>query len=187
LSFDPADVNQDGMPDAVTCPVPGAFAKSVAFNGSDLDSEIDIAIYDGAPPFSALPDGTLCTIQFTAVCPTPITDYLTAPVNFSDSDKATFGDTNSVDIPGQTVNGSVRIYPGLRGDCNGDGKVSSADITACISEIFDGDGDLAQNTPGGTYAGNPIGCDPNCDGRVTSADITCTITRIFGGTCGVCP
>ena len=73
------------------------------------------------------------------------------------------------------------------GDCNGDGKVSSADITACISEIFDGDGDLAQNTPGGTYAGNPIGCDPNCDGRVTSADITCTITRIFGGTCGVCP
>jgi hypothetical protein len=72
------------------------------------------------------------------------------------------------------------------GDANADGKVDAGDISALILEIFDGDGNLAGDTPGGTFPGNPTGCDANADGYVDAGDISCTILIIFNGpgSCG---
>jgi uncharacterized protein YkwD len=68
-----------------------------------------------------------------------------------------------------------------RGDCNGDRLVNAADLSALPLEIFDGDGNLAVNVPGGTFAGNPIGCDANADTLVNAADLSCTVLLIFEG------
>ncbi|MGB0385105.1 MAG: CARDB domain-containing protein [Ardenticatenaceae bacterium] len=68
-----------------------------------------------------------------------------------------------------------------RGDCNDDGAVKAADIPALINEIFDGDGNSSIDVPGGTYPGDPIGCDANANQLITAADITCTIKIIFNG------
>ena len=53
----------------------------------------------------------------------------------------------------------------LKGDCNGDGSITSADVTCTIIEIFEPAGNLC--------------ADCNGDGSVTSADVTCTIIEIF--------
>lgn len=79
---------------------------------------------------------------------------------------------------------SVRSFDEA-GDCNGDGVVSSADMTAAVLEIFDGDGDDPANADSGTFAGT-TGCDANEDGTISAADITCVVLIIFNGpgTCG---
>ena len=35
--------------------------------------------------------------------------------------------------------------------------------------------------PGGTFLGNPIGCDANGDGTISAGDITCVVLIIFNG------
>jgi uncharacterized protein YkwD len=73
-----------------------------------------------------------------------------------------------------------------RGDCNGDQGVNAADLSSLTLEIFDGDGQLAVDSPGGTFAGNPVGCDANADQIVNAADVSCTVLLIFEGQ-GACP
>ncbi len=68
-----------------------------------------------------------------------------------------------------------------RGDCNGDGGVNAGDLSALSLEIFDGDGVLAVDVPGGTFAGQPTGCDSNGDNLVTAGDVSCTVLLIFEG------
>jgi len=60
---------------------------------------------------------------------------------------------------------SSNSFAQIKGDANGDGMVTSADITCVILAIF------------GFPCSNP---DCNGDGVVTSADITCVIPEIFG-------
>lgn len=78
---------------------------------------------------------------------------------------------------------SPRVQPTFLGDCNGDGTVTSADLTAEVLEIFDGDGDDPKDVAGGTFAGSP-GCDSNGSGEISAADITCVVLIIFDFTCG---
>ncbi len=83
--------------------------------------------------------------------------------------------------------GKVKVFSILSGssvspgDCNGDGTVDAGDISALVLEIFDGDGSLPADAPGGTFAGDPVGSDANSDGVVDAGDISCAVLLIFNG------
>lgn len=62
-----------------------------------------------------------------------------------------------------------RLILPLRGDCNGDGVVSFADVAALESELADGDPHDAHAAQEGAYAGS-WGCDADGDGLITAAD-----------------
>ncbi len=68
----------------------------------------------------------------------------------------------------------------IPGDCNGDGVVNAGDISACVLEIFDGDGIQPEDAPGGTFPGTPC-CDSNQDGIIDAGDISCIVRIIFYG------
>lgn len=87
---------------------------------------------------------------------------------------------------GYASDGFVRILPGKLGDCNGDDTVDAGDLSALVLEFFDGDGVLPANTPLGTFAGNPIGCNPNQDMVVDAGDLSCTVLIIWGGGSAAC-
>jgi uncharacterized protein YkwD len=76
--------------------------------------------------------------------------------------------------------------PIARGDCNGDHGVNAGDISALTLELFDGDGTVAANAPGGTFAGQPLGCDANADAQINAGDVSCTVLLVFEGP-GACP
>ncbi|MEM7354531.1 MAG: kelch repeat-containing protein, partial [Acidobacteriota bacterium] len=185
LDFDDTDANPvDGLPDAIEILVPGDFSVTVFHDLGDDDGEIDIAIADFNPPIATLPDGPLVRITFTTTCSPALGSTISTPVVFSADPAATFSDDLAQDVPGTTTDGSVRIYPGPRGDCNGNGLVTAADLVAAGLEIFDGDGSLWVDAPGGTFVGSPVGCDANADTHIDAGDVSCTIRLIFGGTCG---
>ncbi len=184
LSFDDADVAPaDGIPDGLTVLVPGAFTVTAFHDVGDADGEIDVLIADLAPPLGALPDGPVLTATFTATCFPSAPGHVDAAVAFSADPQASYSDDFAQDIDGTTDDGSVRIYPGPRGDCNFNGSVSAADLIADALEIFDGDGTFWGDVPGSTFAGSPVGCDANNDTAVTAGDISCTVLLIFGGDC----
>lgn len=56
--------------------------------------------------------------------------------------------------------------------------VDRADISACVQEIFDGDGLFWQDAPTGSYPGT-TGCDANQDTVIDAGDIVCTILLGF--------
>ncbi len=181
LQFDPTDADGDGNPDAVTFNLPAAFRGSVTFDGNDADGELDFFIGDTFPPLSALPDSTLASIEFQIICQPPPGNPTLARVGFSTDPAASFGATNGQSVQGTTADGSVAITPIPRGDCNADTRVDAGDISATVLEIFDGDGNLPQNAPGGTFPGNPIGCNANADTQIDAGDISCTVLLIFNG------
>ena len=181
LALDPTDTDQDGIPDAVTLNLPGAFNASATFDGDDTDGELDFFIADLFPPLASLPDGTFATIMFTATCQPDPGNSIIAPVGFSDDPSASFGNTDGQSVPGTTTDGSVKILPEIAGDCNCDGAVDAGDISALVLEIFDGDGNDPADTPGGTFPGDPVGCNANGDTVVDAGDISYTVLLIFGG------
>jgi hypothetical protein len=102
-------------------------------------------------------------------------------VRFSSDPAASFGNTSGQSVPGTTYDGSVEIQGGTPGDCNADQRVDAGDISALVLEIFDGDGSAPANTPGGTFPGDPVGCNANQDAVVDAGDISCTVLIIFNG------
>lgn len=68
-----------------------------------------------------------------------------------------------------------------RGNCNHDATINAGDLSALPLEVFDGDGVLASAVAGGTFAGDPVGCDANADGWVDAGDVSCTVLELFGG------
>ena len=74
----------------------------------------------------------------------------------------------------------VAVTAVARGDCNGDVNTDESDLVDIVRELFDGDGPDSADTGGGTFAGNPVGCDANADGLVTVADLASTILRLSG-------
>jgi hypothetical protein len=69
----------------------------------------------------------------------------------------------------------------LRGDGNGDGLRSAADLVAVAREVMDGDGFQVEAIGlGSGYAASP-GVDANGDGRVDGQDRVAVAHRIFGG------
>jgi hypothetical protein len=181
LSFDPT------MAGAVTFNVPGDFITTWTYNAADTDGEIDISIYDHIAPRTVIPNDTIVRIKFTiksACMPAP-GSINNARVGFSSNPMASFG-SYGLSIPGYASDGFVRILEGKLGDCNGDGLVDAGDLSALVLEFFDGDGVLPANTPFGTYAGNPIGCNPNQDMVVDAGDLSCTVLIIWGGGTAAC-
>lgn len=192
FDFDPTDSNSDGVPDAVTFNLPAGYAYSAAYDAADL--ALQLSAYDPTNPLLALPnfDGTgdtgLVTVEFRAICQPPVGGSQFVNVFFDNSPIATFGNTSGESVPGTTKTGAIEILYNGAGDCNDDGVVDAGDISALILEIFDGDGSLATNTGGGSFAGTHH-CDANDDTVVDAGDISCTILIIFEGfdgllTCG---
>ena len=184
LGFDPIDGDLDGIPDAITFNLAGEPSPptlGVTFDAADADGELDFVIADFTLPFTPIPDGTLVTVTFDTLCTPDPGMNLIAPVLFSDDPQASFGGTSGQSIAGTTSDGSVEIFGTLAGDCNGDGVVDAGDLTACTLEVFDGDGNFWLDTPGGTFPGNPAGCDANADTIVDAGDLSCKVLIIFGG------
>ena len=181
LQFDPTDADGDGNPDSVAFSLPPAFQGSVTFDGNDADGELDFFIADVFPPLAALPDGQLASIEFQVTCQPPPGSPILADVGFSNEPAASFGGTNGQSVPGTTDAGSVMISGIQSADCNTDVLVDAGDISATVLEIFDGDGNQPENAPGGTFLGNPVGCNANADTVIDAGDISCTVLLIFGG------
>jgi hypothetical protein len=82
------------------------------------------------------------------------------------------GCANDQDVPGAAA---------LRGDGNGDGRRSAADVIAVVAEVRDGDGyqveGIARSRSGGFAAGP--GVDANGDGQIDVQDRTATLRYIF--------
>ena len=89
--------------------------------------------------------------------------------------------------PSRTATPTVTPTPTHpRGDCNADNAVNAADVSGLVLEIFDGDGSNPAAVPGGTFAGDPIGCNATADAAVDAGDLACVARLIFGsgGGCG---
>jgi hypothetical protein len=181
LSFNGTDSDSDGIPDAITFSVAGDFVTSATYNGGDKDGEIDVAIHDQVAPRTPIADGTIMTIDLKvkSTCSAPPGSSRSARVGFSHDPSASFG-TYGISVQGLALDGFVRVLEGLLGDCNGDGKVNAGDLSALVLEIFDGDDVLPINTPGGSFPGNPVGCNSNQDYLVDAGDLSCTVMIIFG-------
>lgn len=184
LSFDPADGDLDGIPDDAVfnlAALPHQPTFGLTYDGSDTGGEFQIFLADfGLPPLTPLPSDVLVTLYFTVTCTAP-NDFLDVPVRFADDPDASFGNTQGQSVPGSISHGFVRVFSGLPGDCNGDGVVDAGDLSACPLEIFDGDGNFWADVPGGTFAGDAVGCDANEDGIVDSGDSSCKVLIIFNG------
>jgi len=183
LTFDDTDADFDGIPDAIQFTFNTNFVTTATYNALDTDGEIDISVYDQVFPRTPIPDGTIVTIELTvkSTCGAPPGSTRSARVGFSHEPSPSFGN-HGVSIPGLALDGFVRILEGLLGDCNGDNAVNAGDLSAFVLEIFDGDDVLPDDTPGGTFPGNPVGCNPNQDYLVDVADLSCTVMIIFGNT-----
>ena len=70
-----------------------------------------------------------------------------------------------------------RLIPPLRGDCNGDGVVDAADLTALALELRDGNPEMTVNAQNGAYPGS-WGCDVNGDGVIDSRDMTALLLAV---------
>ena len=62
-----------------------------------------------------------------------------------------------------------RLHTPKRGDCNGDGLVTFADLDALADELADGEGQSMIKVASGSHRGS-WGCDANADGIVSGAD-----------------
>jgi hypothetical protein len=85
------------------------------------------------------------------------------------------GDLNASNL---SVVTNALVSDVLRGDGNGDGKVTAADVTMLVREIADGDGDQVEDI----VLRNPQsqrGVDANGDGRVDRQDVLAHVVRIF--------
>jgi Tol biopolymer transport system component len=160
--------------------------SAYTYDAADTDSEIDLYVYDGIPPRTPIPTGTLVTITFQvrSTCLAAPGTENTARVGFSKSPSPSFASTGQ-SVLGMTKDGFVRIGEGTPGDCNGDGLVDAGDLSGLINELFDPDGSDPSQTPS-FWPGNPVGCNPNQDFIVDAGDLSCTILIIQGGGTAAC-
>ncbi|HEX7409071.1 MAG TPA: FG-GAP-like repeat-containing protein, partial [Candidatus Binatia bacterium] len=92
---------------------------------------------------------------------------------------AAAGDSFVADVSVLT-NISATHTPILRGDGNGDHKVSAADVVSVMRKLGDGATTRVEQVGRGTYAAKP-GADANGDGVVTGQDIFAIAHRLFPG------
>jgi hypothetical protein len=107
LSFDPADNNNDGIPDAITFTLSAGFNGSIAFNSNDTNGELDFMIMDVSPPLDSLRDGDLVSIRMTTGSPRK--KVTKAIVGFSNEPVASFGSTTGQSVKGSIRDGDVQI------------------------------------------------------------------------------
>ncbi len=173
LTYNPAD--------PIVYNLPAGYFKSVSFNAGDTDGEIDIALVDPAPPIVPLPLGELARLTFHVkpTCGGTAMSTL-ARVGFSSAPSVSFG-ASGQSRPGFSLDGSVEVLAGLRGDCNADQLVDAGDLDASVLEVFDTDGTHWLDARLSTFLGSPVGCDANADTLIDAADLSCTILLIFEG------
>ena len=82
------------------------------------------------------------------------------------------------------ASGIYRLVPPRRGDCNGDGRLSSADRSALEAELREGTLQRTVDVHNGTHAGS-WGCDADADGFVTAADAVALDRLVIGRRRGV--
>ncbi len=167
--------------EGIDLPLPSPFTGTVSVDQDDHDGEIDVTLF--SIPVTSFPDGPVAVITFLATCAPPAGGSLFAAVGFSQDPAATFGDSLGVDVPGNTLDDEVEIVSGVRGDCNSNGVVTAADLSSLVLELFDEDGDRWLDVRGGSFAGDPVGCDANAEEIVNSGDLSCTSLIIFGDDC----
>lgn len=180
FAFDPTDLDLDGAPDDLLFEAPADFSHFVTWNAAD--NELGVVLYDASLPFARLATGTILRVRLAALCQPPA-GYQDVELPFSDDPAPTFGLATGYDAPGSALTGSLRLFGGLRGDCNGNGVVTSADLPACVLEIFDTDGDFWLDAIHSTFPGSPFGCDSNGDSVIDAGDLACTARRVLGQTC----
>ena len=186
LRFD--DTNTTGLPwpDSITVnPAISPFVFSIGFSyePADTDGELDFTFSDVTQPLSALPEGGLVTITFTAGDST-----VEAPIKFSLDPAASFGNTAGASVAGTTVDGSVSITgAGCTSDTQCDDGVSCTVDTCdlgtglCSNAAADGLCDNGQFCDGvetcdavnDCQAGTPVDC---ADG------VGCTVDSCNEGT-----
>ncbi len=198
LVFDPTDGDDDGLADAILFFGPAELMADVSFDAADTDGEVDVVVdVPGTAPAEFLSDGVLAIVTFGVICdPAPASfqgsrsrtsSTRLAAVDFSADPSAVFIENQVQALSGTVVDGSVLVYSGLRGDCNGEGQVDADDLLTEGYEIFDGDGNFWGQVGGGSVFGDPVGCDANGDFLVNAADLSCTHHLIAGSSCGVDP
>lgn len=107
LTFDNADGNRDGLPDALRFNLPDGFVVSTTFDPLDRDGEIDVVIYYPGLVQASLPSGNLVTVSLEVGRPQG--DFV-AEVKSSYDPLASFGSPYGSSLPGSLVDGSVWIF-----------------------------------------------------------------------------
>jgi hypothetical protein len=173
LTFNPAD--------PIVYNLPAGYFKSVSYNASDTDGEIDITLIDPAPPIVPLPLGELARLTFHVkpACGGTATSTL-ASVGFSSAPSVSFG-ASGQSKPGFSLDGSVEVLGGTRGDCNADQMIDAGDLDASVLELSDTDGSLWLDARLSTFLGSPVGCDANADTSIDAGDLSCIILMLFEG------
>lgn len=118
--------------------LPAGFQNSVAFDGADTTGELDIAIWDNAPPLALLSDGALATTQFNVLCWG--TDR-TVDVFFSNLPAPSFGDPNGQSVFRSSLGASVPL------DFNSPATDFNLSAVAVVEN-------LPVGTPVGTFSNN---------------------------------
>jgi len=111
LDFNPESTMGFPWPDAITVnPLinPFVFSVGITYDENDSDGELDFTFSDINPPLTALPEGDIVTITFTALNIAATTE---AQVAFSLDPAASYGNTAGQSVSGTTVDGSVLITP----------------------------------------------------------------------------
>ena len=106
LSFNPADGNADGVPDAIQLNLPAGYSAAVSFDASDTDGELDVVIMNWTSPTSVLPDGMVLSLALTAGSPG---GSFTAVVRSSNEPSASFGGVGGQSLAGIVENGAIWI------------------------------------------------------------------------------
>lgn len=175
------DLDGDGVPDAIRPQLPDGYQASVFLDPATL--QIGFALFE-IPPTTAMPDGPILLVDLVPTCSPPAGAPQVTDLTFTQEPSVSFGNLAGDDVPGQAVDGQLILHGGLRGDCNGNGELSAADLVALGLELFDGDPSEFWETPGGGFAGDPIGCNAQGNDDVVDAgDVSCAVRRLFGLPC----
>ena len=184
------DVNSDGFADILI----GAFSASPHGNGS---GQSYVVYGSGDVPPTPTPTLTRTSTSTNTPSQTPtrtptVTNTSTptptaTPTKTSTptSSPTVTPTTTPTPTPSRTATPTITATPTHpRGDCNADNTVNAADVSGLVLEIFDGDGTNPAAVLGGTFPGDPIGCNANADAVVDAGDLACVVRLIYGsGTC----
>ncbi len=104
LSFDPADADMDGVPDAVILPAGMPSIIYVDYDPDDAGSELDVMLANlsGAP----LPQGVILAFELTSVR----RGWIHRWIDFAEDPQASFGDAQGRRVDGTTLVLSRRIF-----------------------------------------------------------------------------
>ena len=173
------DVNADGWVDLLI----GAF---FAGPHGAASGQSYVVYGDGNLPPSATPSPTVTPTSTPTHTPTQTPTRTATSTSTPTTTPTSTPTKTSTPTPSRTATPTSTPTPTHpRGDCNADNAVNAADVSAMVLEIFDGDGNTPAGVPGGTFPGDPIGCNANADAVVDAGDLVC-VARILFGTGGGC-